>query len=395
MNSYVKSSLIGAGIGGALGAGVTKLALRKKPNLTSSQKKKLYIRNTAIGAVAGAGVGLGVQYGKNRYDDWTGKTGFKGFKINVSDYQKGDVISYQRNGYQHYGVVVDDKGNTIEYTTGDNPDPSKARVVRTNIKDVYEGNKVELVRDINPKFTPDEIVARAEKHIGSNLGGYNLANNNCEHFVREVVSGEKKSTQVEKARKENKLVDTMIKFGRYRKTGDVTSLFSAGLLTDIQSIATKRMMRDMHSIRKDINNPELGAMSHWNKYRTGYMAAGGSLIGAGAGLAVARSKYKKIVRDNPDMSETERRQLKRKMLGVGAAIGAGSGAILGGGTSMAMDTIAGKALRDKALYTKGIDLGTSYRNIGKGFRGLYDEDKIDNVASNWKKMAKWQLDSLI
>ncbi|WP_329603983.1 lecithin retinol acyltransferase family protein [Clostridium hydrogenum] len=33
-----------------------------------------------------------------------------------------------------------------------------------------------------PKYTPKEIIKRAESKLGSDFGGYNLISNNCEHF---------------------------------------------------------------------------------------------------------------------------------------------------------------------------------------------------------------------
>ena len=76
------------------------------------------------------------------------------------------------------------------------------------------------------KFTPDEIVKRAEKYVGSNLGGYNLVNNNCEHFVRYVAEGKKDSTQVNNFRNKNDVTKLIIDFRRRKYKKDNRGLFS-------------------------------------------------------------------------------------------------------------------------------------------------------------------------
>lgn len=48
------------------------------------------------------------------------------------------------------------------------------------------------------KYSSDEIVERAYSKLGSDFGGYNIINNNCEHFANWCANGKNTSSQVPK-----------------------------------------------------------------------------------------------------------------------------------------------------------------------------------------------------
>jgi hypothetical protein len=71
------------------------------------------------------------------------------------------------------------------------------KVLATDI-DVFScGNMVEAaqltLKEKLRRHNPDKTVSAARARIGE--GGYNLIHNNCEHFVNEIVFGEKISEQ--------------------------------------------------------------------------------------------------------------------------------------------------------------------------------------------------------
>ncbi len=113
--------------------------------------------------------------------------------------QKGDQIKVNRGLYDHHGIYIgDDK--VIQFgSLSKELDPSKAMVIETSLEDFLKGGELlvaEYSEEENKKRrTPDEIVSYAKAHLGDS--GYDLVNNNCEHFSNECAFGEHKSFQVD------------------------------------------------------------------------------------------------------------------------------------------------------------------------------------------------------
>ena len=127
--------------------------------------------------------------------------------------QYGDIIRVKLGSVYHYGIFVSED-EVIAFglpPTAENlKHQQDIKVLATDI-DVFScGNMVETAqltfKEKRRRQSPDKTVSAARARIGE--GGYNLIhslrnrtneydpkNNNCEHFVNEIVFGEKISEQ--------------------------------------------------------------------------------------------------------------------------------------------------------------------------------------------------------
>lgn len=121
----------------------------------------------------------------------------------------GDIVFCQRSNffrgdtYQHYGVYVGYK-KIIHYIKGN--DILDGIIAETSIDEFCEGDTLYIAEedtllsifqdaDVASSFYgPKQTVLRAKALIGSK--GYDLFNNNCEHFAIWCKTGIKESTQV-------------------------------------------------------------------------------------------------------------------------------------------------------------------------------------------------------
>jgi hypothetical protein len=102
--------------------------------------------------------------------------------------QSGDHIYIYCVGYTHHGIYCGD--DTAIHYTGEK---LKGIISRTSIASFADGKKV-FVQDYGSCDSPDVVIARAESKLGES--GYNLFDNNCEHFATWCKTGRKRSEQV-------------------------------------------------------------------------------------------------------------------------------------------------------------------------------------------------------
>lgn len=96
----------------------------------------------------------------------------------------------------HYGVVVEDD-QVIHFNL--DTEILEMKIIMTNIdKFVGLGSQLQKcnISEIHKNYGPCEIAKRAYSVLGTDFGGYNLKNNNCEHFANWCASGVKFSNQV-------------------------------------------------------------------------------------------------------------------------------------------------------------------------------------------------------
>jgi hypothetical protein len=121
-------------------------------------------------------------------------------KWTPADGRSGDMVRIQIGSLYHYGVFVSED-EVIQFGYPPLPEfAGKNAVVTVGKVDVDAfscGSIIEVAdldrREKKKRLPPDETVARARERLGE--GGYNLIHNNCEHFVNEIVFGEKISEQ--------------------------------------------------------------------------------------------------------------------------------------------------------------------------------------------------------
>jgi len=110
-----------------------------------------------------------------------------------------DQIRVNRGLYYHYGIYEsDDVVYQFASPKGSEISEETATINTISLKDFLNGGKLE-VRDytdeeLKNKRTPNEIINYAKDHLGEM--GYNLINNNCEHFANRATFGKSESSQV-------------------------------------------------------------------------------------------------------------------------------------------------------------------------------------------------------
>ncbi len=114
----------------------------------------------------------------------------------------GDHIRVNRGWYCHHGIYV---GNdeVIHYCAEDGDGvhtPEEVCVRRTSLGQFCAGEFAEVYesRDKRKRRKPAEVVKYAESRLGTR--GYDILNNNCEHFANECVFGEHKSEHIDSVR---------------------------------------------------------------------------------------------------------------------------------------------------------------------------------------------------
>lgn len=123
----------------------------------------------------------------------------RGDVIYVSRYRRpanGILYMKDRDGlYRHYGVDVGG-GQVIHFRNYSGESKNSAKIILTSISEFAKGDSIEKSCMTQYLYDKDEIVDRAYSKLGSNFGGYDLINNNCEHFANWCASGKRTSAQV-------------------------------------------------------------------------------------------------------------------------------------------------------------------------------------------------------
>lgn len=118
----------------------------------------------------------------------------------------GDIIRVCRGIYYHYGVYVG--GRRVVHFSAPKGihemDPLMADIREVSLSDFSKGETITVDNRYEAKFPSTEIVDRARKMIGTQLGRYDLYGNNCEHFANWCKTGDTKSHQ-------SKVVSSIIK----------------------------------------------------------------------------------------------------------------------------------------------------------------------------------------
>ena len=107
---------------------------------------------------------------------------------------RGDVIRVKMSFYYHYGIYVDDD-TVIQFGYPDNTGilPENISVLSTSIEEFACGRFCETgvleKCDKKKRLSSKETVNRACARLGET--GYNILENNCEHFVYSCAFGDK------------------------------------------------------------------------------------------------------------------------------------------------------------------------------------------------------------
>lgn len=116
--------------------------------------------------------------------------------------KKGDIVRVLiKDKYHHYGIYIGDD-RIIEFgSKRDIFQTSKEniRVKEVSVKEFLDNGYLEVssfsIFEKLKKNKPEKIVSLAKGRIGE--GGYNIVENNCEHFCYEVVFNRHYSSEAE------------------------------------------------------------------------------------------------------------------------------------------------------------------------------------------------------
>lgn len=319
-------------------------------------------------------------------------------KIDTSGYQKGDLLIADRGAMKHYGVWMGD-GTVVEYGS-DTHDPRMASRRRVSIRK-FKGNSPISNEAPSGIFNRDEILERASSAVGTDHGGYNLRNNNCEHFARDIVNGDRTSTQVTSRLSKfgNKNIDILknklfpgLMSKKFSDTNSVRGTGPALVGNQINQLKTNLLNSDLiFKARKNLT-PELGGMNHFDKNQTQYLSGAGSILGAGIGAIRSKRKAKKkakkygLKKGTLDYDEFVKNNTREGFL-KGAAVG---GAV-GFGASKGIDAYRGKEIAGKIRQNYGElkNNKINYFKFGKNMRGINSEEQVNNIMNNWKEVSDY------
>ena len=123
------------------------------------------------------------------------------WKTNIKP-KLGDQIRVNRRLYYHHGIYEnDDTIYQFASPVGSEVSPETAIICTTDLKSFLKDGELEVreysIEEKNKKRKPEEVIEFAKSKLGSNMGGYNIISNNCEHFSNLCVFNESKSNQVD------------------------------------------------------------------------------------------------------------------------------------------------------------------------------------------------------
>jgi len=107
--------------------------------------------------------------------------------------QRGDHLVTPRTGYTHHGIYLG--GDEVIHYSGFSEFGKGGPIEKVSLKAFAQGKNIRVKQHSSAKFDPEKRIDRALSRIGEE--SYNLALNNCEHFVHWCIYGESESLQVE------------------------------------------------------------------------------------------------------------------------------------------------------------------------------------------------------
>jgi hypothetical protein len=139
--------------------------------------------------------------------------------------QPGDHIKTARTGYEHHGIYVGD--NEVIHYSGDKA-KSGATIRRDTLGVFSQDQPVEVVMYAR-RFGGTKAVSHAVSRLEEN--NYSLVGNNCEHFARWCVTGDRESEQVTDRAA---MVGAVV--GGVAATGAVTGLSGTGIMSGLATV---------------------------------------------------------------------------------------------------------------------------------------------------------------
>ncbi len=124
----------------------------------------------------------------------------------MKDPKPGDILRVESGIFMHFGIYVSDE-EIIQFgmppTSLEDLQGKDIRICVSDIDAFCRGAFVEVAslsfQEKKKARKPADVIAYARSKIG--MGGYDILENNCEHFVNDCVFGKKFSEQVDKVKR--------------------------------------------------------------------------------------------------------------------------------------------------------------------------------------------------
>jgi Lecithin retinol acyltransferase len=256
--------------------------------------------------------------------------------------QRGDHIRAGWPGHAHHDGIYLGDGLVIHMTGG--PDGGKAGAyVQIGTLAIFAAGRPVTVRPYAGNRDPEATIARARSCLGTS--GYNLVFNNCQHFARWCVTGDRVSEQVEAVAAAAGTIATPV----LAASLGGTVVGSAGLVAGLSGPGI------------------MSGLAQWGAIVGGGAVAGLVLLGALPGLATVAITTTAL-RDDEDLPDAERAAR------TAGRVGSVSGAVVG-----SMATVAAvKAVGVPGLSAVGISSGLA--GIGRMLGGGMAKGTICAIA---------------
>lgn len=224
----------------------------------------------------------------------------------------GSHLKTSKTGYTHHGIYIGH--DSVIHYAGLSNGLEAGPIEQVLLTTFHCGNGYSVVQHPNAKHSPSAVIDRARSRLGEN--GYNVFNNNCEHFCNWCIEGDHQSDQV-----------------------DIGTTVGTGGLSGAAAVAARTVVASSGSVAGLSGSGVMSGLSSLGGVVGGGAAAGLGIGGLASGLASATLINKTVLADNPHLPSEERdaRSTGRVASYAGAAAGtAGSIAAVS-----AMGTTAG------------------------------------------------------
>lgn len=108
--------------------------------------------------------------------------------------KKMDIVIFRATKYRHYGIDLGD-GRVVHFVGESFWSRQDSRICIDTMESFVKDGRLEVVTDVEPTYTREEIVERALSCVNTNFGGYTVVDNNCEHFAMWCATGQRISRQ--------------------------------------------------------------------------------------------------------------------------------------------------------------------------------------------------------
>ncbi len=219
---------------------------------------------------------------------------------------RGDHIKVQRFGYWHHGIDLGEE--RVIHFCGELGQKSNAQIKVSTLDDFLMNGKLCIV-EYSSCFDAETVITSAESLLGQK--DYSLFFNNCEHFARYCKIGEKKSEQVDAA---------------------VTGISAGSAVTGVSTIGATTVVSVAGTVA-GLSGPGITSGLATIGAPLAAIAPIGAMVGGIITLgaipsAVANIAVSKVLSDDENLAEEEKRARSKGRIAAKIGTGAGTAGVV-------------------------------------------------------------------